>query len=315
LATGVLITGIGKGTKVLQKFLDCTKSYDAVVLFGVSTDTYDTEGKILARAPYEHITKAKVEEALKSFRGKGMQKPPMFSALRVQGKRLYEYAREGSEVPVEIKKRPVDVSELEILEWMDGGTHNYKWPTLEADTGEKLAAERAFKNPDEELVTDAKPRGKKRGWEAIGSDCLVQDMSTPSQRPRHSSPKSLMAETVQSPDASEELKKDVAQQISGSPLSVPEHQASEKLTFYPPAVKLRMTVTSGFYVRSLCHDLGQAVGSMAIMSELVRTRQGEYQLGRNVLEYSDIEKGEDVWGTKVAGMLEEWTQNQATTET
>src|SRR5205814_919711 len=60
LATGVLITGIGKGTKLLKQFLDCTKTYEAVVLFGVSTDTYDTEGKILAKAPYEHITKAKV---------------------------------------------------------------------------------------------------------------------------------------------------------------------------------------------------------------------------------------------------------------
>ena len=53
-----------------------------------------------------------------------------------------------------------------------------------------------------------------------------------------------------------------------------------------------MTVTSGFYVRSLCHDLGAAVGSMALMSTLVRSRQGEFSLGNNVLEYGDLEKGE-----------------------
>jgi len=310
-----LITGIGKGTKVLKQFLECTKSYEAVVLFGVSTDTYDTEGKILARAPYKHVTKAKAEEALKSFRGKWMQKPPIFSALKIQGKKLYEYAREGSEVPVEIQKRAVDVTELEILEWMDGGTHNYKWPTLEADAGEKLVAEKEFKIPDisdEGLATDVEQRGKKRDREALGSDHLTQDISTYSKRFRHSSP---MSEITQSLDDPEEPKKDVGtRQISGSPLSVPEHQMSEELTSLPPAVKLRMTVTSGFYVRSLCHDLGQAVGSMAIMSELVRTRQGEFQLGRNVLEYGDIEKGEDVWGTKVAGMLEEWTQNQTITK-
>ena len=57
-----------------------------------------------------------------------------------------------------------------------------------------------------------------------------------------------------------------------------------------------MTVTSGFYVRSLCHDLGEAVGSHAMMAELIRTRQGQFELGKNVLEYDDLEKGEEVWG-------------------
>ena len=72
----------------------------------------------------------------------------------------------------------------------------------------------------------------------------------------------------------------------------------------PPAVKIRMTVTSGFYVRSLAHDLGEAVGSLACMSALVRTRQGEYELGRNVLEYQDIEKEEAHWAPKVEALLD-----------
>jgi tRNA pseudouridine55 synthase len=67
-----------------------------------------------------------------------------------------------------------------------------------------------------------------------------------------------------------------------------------------------MTVTSGFYVRSLCHDLGMAVDSLAFMASLVRTRQGDFELGKNVLEYGDLEKGEEVWGSKVQAMLEEW---------
>jgi len=71
-----------------------------------------------------------------------------------------------------------------------------------------------------------------------------------------------------------------------------------------------MTVTSGFYVRSLCHDLGAAVGSLGIMSSLVRSRQGDFELEKNVLAFEDLEKGEDVWGPKVKSMLEEWQEKE-----
>lgn len=67
-----------------------------------------------------------------------------------------------------------------------------------------------------------------------------------------------------------------------------------------------MTVTSGFYVRSLCHDLGVAVGSAALMAELKRTRQGDFEVGKNCLEYEDLEKGEGVWGKKVESALDGW---------
>jgi len=74
-----------------------------------------------------------------------------------------------------------------------------------------------------------------------------------------------------------------------------------------PAVRLRMTVTSGFYVRSLAHDLGLALNSAGLMASLIRTRQGDFELGHNVLEYEDLDKGEEVWGPKVADMLEQWS--------
>nr|POE85091.1 putative trna pseudouridine synthase 4 [Quercus suber] len=144
MATGVLVLGVGIGTKSLPKFLECTKSYETVLLMGTATDTYDTSGKIVARKPYEHVTRETVEKALDNFRGKIMQKPPLWSALRVQGKRLYEYAREGKEVPVEIKERPVEVLELELMEWMDGGSHEWQWPTTEAPQEEKEFAEKVL---------------------------------------------------------------------------------------------------------------------------------------------------------------------------
>jgi tRNA pseudouridine55 synthase len=73
-----------------------------------------------------------------------------------------------------------------------------------------------------------------------------------------------------------------------------------------------MTVSSGFYVRSLAHDLGKAVGSCGLMSSLVRSRQGEYVLEPDrVLEFEDLEQGEEVWGPKVRRFLEEWQTRQA----
>jgi len=131
LATGVLIVGVGGGTKALGRFLECTKSYECTVLFGVTTDSYDSHGKVVGRAPYEQITREKVEEALQQFKGDIMQKPPVFSALRVKGKRMYEYAREGGEIP-EVKERPVTVLDLELVGWLEGGKHDFKWPTEEA---------------------------------------------------------------------------------------------------------------------------------------------------------------------------------------
>jgi tRNA U55 pseudouridine synthase TruB len=101
---------------------------------------------------------------------------------------------------------------------------------------------------------------------------------------------------------------------SPSPACSPPHTSTEEPLSTPangpPAAKLRMTVTSGFYVRSLCHDLGAAVGSAALMAELERTRQGDFEVGKNVLEYTDLKKGEKVWGPQVEAMLDEWYKKE-----
>lgn len=77
MASGVLITGIGGGTKVLSQFLGCTKSYEATLMLGADTDTYDALGKVTAWAGWEDVTRERVEEALGQFQGNIMQKPPM----------------------------------------------------------------------------------------------------------------------------------------------------------------------------------------------------------------------------------------------
>ena len=291
MATGVLILGVGSGTKALSRFLECTKSYEATVLFGAATDSYDSVGKIVARKSYDHVTKEIVEEALSKFRGKIMQRPPIFSALRVQGKRLYEYAREGKEVPVEIEERPVEVECLEMMEWMEGGSHEYHWPELEAEKDEKDIVEKVLHLGDNTATK------RKRDDEMInGRPEDEEDESAP----KRSKPSQDSA-TIDSNQASADPTSK-GPESSDSPAQDTQRPA--------PACRLRMTVTSGFYVRSLCHDLGAAVNSVALMASLVRTRQGDFELGTNVLEYDDLTRGEDEWGPKISRMLAEWDEKE-----
>ncbi|RDW94860.1 hypothetical protein BP5796_00623 [Coleophoma crateriformis] len=307
LATGVLICGVGKGTKELQGFLECTKTYEAVILFGAATDTYDRVGKVLKRAPYEHVTQEMVEENLKQFRGKFMQLPPLYSALKMNGKPLYEYAREGKEIPREIERRPVEVLELELVEWMEGDTHEHKIPSEKAARAEINVARKVWKQVgqfkfESDKDTEAEDQDKdpleefnekKRKMGEDQDDLVVE-------RPVTKKGKELKSETEEAT-----MSGGLAEDAEDAEASTGEATPPQK---GPPAARLRMTVTSGFYVRSLCHDLGAAVKSSALMAELVRTRQGKFELGSNVLEYEDLEKGEKVWGSKVEEMIKDWNQ-------
>lgn len=99
MATGVLPICFGKATRVSQYLLNADKSYIAKIQLGVSTDTGDREGQVIATsAPPTNLTEKAIDKALRTFIGSGKQIPPMYSALKHQGKRLYSLAREGIEV-------------------------------------------------------------------------------------------------------------------------------------------------------------------------------------------------------------------------
>ncbi|KAK7456185.1 TruB family pseudouridylate synthase [Colletotrichum acutatum] len=312
LATGVLILGVGSGTKSLGSFLDCTKTYETVVLFGASTDTYDRVGRILSRRPYDEITKEKVEKAMDSFRGKFEQIPPLYSALKMEGKPLYEYAREGKAIPREIVGRDVEVSELEMVEWYEPGTHNYRWPTEEAETAEKNLAEQVWRvekqqgsgrrlTPEEEKEEEkalSEHETVKKKFEER-QDGLIRDKPAKKQKPPKN-PALMSGALGQLPGG------------KGSNLIPPPPSADEPFPWTdkgPPAARIRMKVTSGFYVRSFCHDLGAKVDSAGMMAELERSRQGDFEVRTDsCLEYDDVLKGEEVWGPKVAKALSEWTE-------
>ena len=112
-AEGVLPVCIGRATKVCDILTDKDKVYEAVMLLGVETDTQDTSGEVLRERPVEASEDA-VREAILSFVGDYAQVPPMYSALKVNGKKLYELAREGK--TIERKARNVQILSIEILE-------------------------------------------------------------------------------------------------------------------------------------------------------------------------------------------------------
>ncbi len=111
-AVGVLPCCIGKGTKLVDLIADRSKEYEAVMRLGVTTDTEDMTGNILSTSNVD-VAKENIEEAVSSFVGEIDQIPPMYSALKVNGKKLYELAREG--VTIERKPRRITIEGIDII--------------------------------------------------------------------------------------------------------------------------------------------------------------------------------------------------------
>ena len=111
-AEGVLPVCLGRATKLCSLLTDKRKTYEAVLRLGVETDTQDMTGTVLETRPVQ-VSPREVEGCIKGFLGEQQQIPPMYSALKVQGRKLYELAREGKEI--ERKPRPVTFYELEVL--------------------------------------------------------------------------------------------------------------------------------------------------------------------------------------------------------
>ncbi|KAL7419732.1 pseudouridine synthase pus4 [Cryptotrichosporon argae] len=229
LADGVLVIGVNRGTKHLNRFLLCTKEYESTGLLGASTTTYDSQGPILSTARFDHITREDVERVLDRFRGQIKQTPPIFSALKMDGKPLYEYARESKPLPRAIETRECTVS-IDLIDFQpassvpgDGG-HTYAWPSARLSADDKAVFRRLT-----QLVHD--------------SNATADDVAVPV------------------PDLAAA---DVAERTPAGTR--------------PPAFTIRMTVSSGTYVRSIVHDIGLALGCAAHVVKLTRTRQGEFAL-------------------------------------
>jgi tRNA pseudouridine55 synthase len=297
LATGVLIVAIGRGTKSLASFLGGTKTYETIVLFGKSTDTYDVAGKIVATAAHEQVTKSVVEEKLDLFRGQIKQVPPIYSALKINGMKAYDYARTGKPLPRELESRDMTVDECVLLEWYEGGKHGYCWPAAEASESDKNVAKRLMEVESQTAQQDAQ---------------LPKEQDAASMEPTAQTKVKEAAEGAGQPTVQDSGKADPADTAAQHTHDLP---VLSDMPADGPAARVRLTSSSGFYVRSFAHDLGIACGSYATMAELTRTRQSAYTvqdpppMGQSLcITYEDIEAGEDVWGPKIAPILEAWME-------
>lgn len=114
-ASGVLPICVGQGTRVAEYLSESGKEYQATLVFGIETDTYDVEGEVTRTASTESLDLATLEQALAQFRGPLMQVPPRYSAIKIQGQAAYKRTRAGEEL--ELAARPIEISHLEIVTW------------------------------------------------------------------------------------------------------------------------------------------------------------------------------------------------------
>ena len=154
LATGVLVVAVGEGTKIIQFLMSDEKEYIAEVVVGMQSDTLDVEGKV-EDVGIKQYTRVEIEEVLKSFVGCYEQEVPKYSAVHVDGKRLYEYARQEEEVI--LPKRKVEIRGIELLTLGEGNSHQtFQFRvvvskgtyirSLIRDIGEKLGSSCIMKN-------------------------------------------------------------------------------------------------------------------------------------------------------------------------
>lgn len=112
LATGVLVLLLGRATRLSQELSSCDKDYFGTFELGVETDSHDRDGNVIAEAPWQDVSLDKIKEVLVNFTGEIEQMPPMVSAIRYKGVRLYHLARKGTVVPRE--KRRITVHEFSV---------------------------------------------------------------------------------------------------------------------------------------------------------------------------------------------------------
>lgn len=256
LALGILVIGVGSGTKKLQYYLsECVKTYEARALLGQSTTTGDSEGEVVVETEAEFVTLEDLKKGAFKFVGKSKQTPPVFSALKVDGMPLYEYAKKGIPLPRPIKPRVIEVHLFTIHDDFEHSTKFRPRPLLDMTMD-------VFNN---QTLNDHDVY--------FAEEFLSNPNYTAEEKSTKFTPKLL--------DPS---------------LSLPETL---------PCFHLTASVGSGTYIRSLINDLGRAVCSSAHMVELIRTRQSDWVLGRNVFALSDFtSRDERVWGPVLKSVFE-----------
>ncbi|KAL7465673.1 hypothetical protein ACHAXS_005982 [Conticribra weissflogii] len=284
LASGVLVLGIGSGTTKLQSYLEGDKHYVAVVELGLETTTLDCEGEVVKVADWGHIesieatheggdqkTKTTVEGVLSKFRGKIDQVPPLFSAIRVDGKRLYEYAREKKDTNANdnedknavnvktsdsavVENVEIPVREVEVYEIKAGSTLE------EITVRSGIVDGRKYRD----IVTSMKAALAETAADDVDSnsgECTDRDDKIEKKFPRENDKRK---------------NKDKKNSLFNEE-TVPKIEVGD-VSLSLPKFALHVQCGGGTYIRSLVRDVGCELGTVATMTGLVRTKQGPFVL-------------------------------------
>ena len=248
LATGVLLVCIGNACKRAQELQDHPKEYIARIRFGATTPSYDLEKEVDRRFPYEHITEASVRAALPQFLGEQEQVAPLFSAKSVDGVRAYELARKlyrsgrfselDSAAMETLQRNKIDISELELLDFVPGETD--------------IAESSASPTPP--------------------TACSADDQASLLTAPSVCGPLPLTRPRVATDSAMS-----VSSGTSTSTASSRINVADTSALGLPEAV-IRIACSKGTYIRAFARDLGEALGSGAHLSGLIRTCSGSFRI-------------------------------------
>lgn len=117
-AEGVLVIGVGEDCKQLSSYLHGNKSYTTIGCLGIATTTYDADGAVTDTCSYGHVTEGNLRNVICSFKGEQLQTPPLYSALKFNGRRASDLARKGHPIDMATKKRLVTIHEIELLQFM-----------------------------------------------------------------------------------------------------------------------------------------------------------------------------------------------------
>ncbi len=251
LASGVMIICTGKATKQIDQLQAGTKEYIATLRLGCTTPSFDAEHPVDATFPTSHITREAVMEALEKFKGSIWQVPPVYSACKVEGRRAFDYVRQGEEVELKAKELVIDEIELLDLHLPEQGIISPKAENVLSTVREGV---------------DIKEYGRRKQ--------SIEDLGlVPFGKQENSDKKEVSAEVeALAPEVSEET-------TPHSSLLIPH---SSFLT-------IRVVCSKGTYIRALARDIGQALQSGAYLISLRRTRVGDFRVDQ-CLQVKDVEK-------------------------
>ncbi|KAF9544939.1 hypothetical protein EC957_011564 [Mortierella hygrophila] len=276
LARGIVVVGMGTGCKKLHNMSGSSKVYIAEARLGYSSTTLDSTGSLVDQKPTNHITKERLLDALQAFKGEISQTPPLYSALNMDGKRLYDYAREGIPLPREIPSRKVQIHGLDLLSYPDEVTVTD--PCLQA-FGFQLDTDSSDASVSDSSVVNSYDNATLSGDEddknAAGSN---DDLKNGIQEEQNTfRPKKFSDPTLTDPNH----------------IPIPPPTIGDKSLYF----HIRVHCSSGTYIRTLIADIASHLGTVGLMTDLLRVEQSGYRLGGpatlEMRECEDLERVED----------------------